>query len=222
MSIEKNNIVIDKLLTDAVLTVVQLKEGADIPAVNKLYQQCKQHVITVRERLHEAQYSQDVIDDISYALCALLDETVLLCSKNRETAKNYDEWLGAPLQVVFFNTHNAGYDLFEKIRSRLRADKKEYLVLSCFDRVLGLGFQGCYLEQPQMEREHLIMALREALRINETDLSHPIIEQTRTHRYLARKSLLMLCTISLVGLTIGLYFFLDHKLSDLLKLLIQG
>ncbi|WP_392552180.1 type VI secretion system protein TssL, short form [Orbus wheelerorum] len=221
MSIEQKNITIDQLLRDTILTVVELREGADIPSVSKLYKQCKQQVTTLREHLQQAQYSQDIIDDISYAQCALLDEVVLLCSKDSNKPRDYDEWLGAPLQVVFFNTHNAGYDLFEKIRTRLRADKKEYLVLNCFDRVLGMGFQGCYLGQPQMEREHLIIALRESLKANELDESHPIIEQTKSYRYFGRKSALILCTLASVVIAVGLYFFLDHKLNALLAPLIQ-
>ncbi|RKS86095.1 type VI secretion system protein ImpK [Orbus hercynius] len=221
MNIDPKNITADELLRDSILTVVQLKEGADIGSVSKLYKQCKKQITALRDRLQQAQYNQDIIDDISYAQCALLDEVVLLCSKDSNTPRDYDEWLGAPLQVVFFNTHNAGYDLFDKIRIRLRADKKETLVLNCFDRVLGMGFQGCYLGQPQMEREHLILALRESLSVGESDLSHPIIEQTQTYRYLGRKSLLMLSTVCSVGLAIVLYFFLDHQLNQLLTPLIQ-
>lgn len=221
MSTEQQNIEIDELLRETVLTVVQLKEGTVISSVSHLYKQCKQQVMILREQLHAAHFSQEVIDDISYAQCALLDETVLLCSQNNKQAQNYDEWLGAPLQVVFFNTNNAGHDLFEKIRNRLRADKKEYLILSCFDRVLGLGFQGCYLNQPQMEREHLIIALREALHYHEPEFEHAIIEQNRSFRYLGRKTLLMFFTLLSIGLVIGLYFFLDDRLNALIKPLTQ-
>ena len=178
MSIESQKLVIDELLRDSILVVVQLKAKADIPSGHKLYELCKQQIITVRDKLNNAQYSHDVIDDISYALCALLDETVLLCHRDNPKNQDYDEWLGSPLQVIFFNTHNAGNDLFEKIRTRLKADIKEMLVLSCFDRVLGLGFQGRYLDKPQIEREHLILALREAVREYEPEQSHPIIEYT--------------------------------------------
>lgn len=221
MSIEQKNINIDELLRDTILTVVELREGADIPSVSKLYNQCKQQVTVLRETLHQAHFSQDIIDDISYAQCALLDEVVLLCSKDSSKPRDYDQWLGAPLQVVFFNTHNAGYDLFEKVRTRLRADKKEYLVLNCFDRILGMGFQGCYLGQPQMEREHLIIALRESLKVQDADLTHPIIQHTQSHRYLGRKAVLVGCTILSVVLAIGLYLFLDHRLDQLLTPLIQ-
>ncbi|OCG17127.1 hypothetical protein A9G24_03650 [Gilliamella sp. App6-5] len=217
MSIEPQTIVIDELLRDSILVVVQLKAKADIPSGHKLYELCKQQVTTVRETLYKAQYSQDVIDDISYALCALLDETVLLRHRDNPEKQDYDEWLGAPLQVIFFNTHNAGYDLFEKIRGRLKADKKDPLVLNCFDRVLGLGFQGCYLDKPQMEREHLVLALREAVREYEPEQSHPIIEQTKTYRYLGRKTMLLSCTALSVLLVIVLYFLLDYRLDTLIK-----
>jgi type VI secretion system protein ImpK len=217
MSIEPQTIAIDELLRDSILVVVQLKAKADIPSGHKLYELCKQQVTTVRETLYSAQYSQDVIDDISYALCAILDETVLLCHRDNPKNQDYDEWLGAPLQVVFFNTHNAGYDLFEKIRARLKSDKKDSLVLSCFDRVIGLGFQGCYLDKPQMEREHLVLALREAVREYEPEQSHPIIEQTKTYRYLGRKTMLLSCTALSVLLAIVLYFALDYRLDMLIK-----
>lgn len=220
MSIESKPIVIDELLRDSILVVVQLKAKADIPSGHKLYEICKQQVITVREKLHQAQYSQDVIDDISYALCALLDETVLLCHRDNPKNQDYDEWLGSPLQVIYFNTHSAGDDLFDKIRSRLKADKKEGIVLACFDRVLGLGFQGCYLDRPQMEREHLILALREALREYEPEQSYPIIEQTKTYRYQFRKTILLACTVVSVIVFIGLYFLLDNQLDNLVKQLV--
>lgn len=72
-----------------------------------------------------------------------------------------------------------------------------------------------------MEREHLIMALREALKASEPDLAHPIIEQKQSYRYLGRKSVLMLCTALSICFTIGLYFFLDYKLGEMIKPLIQ-
>lgn len=221
MSIEPKKINIDELLRDSILTVVQLREGADIPSVSNLYNQCKQQVTTLRDTLQKALYSQDIIDDISYAQCALLDEVVLLCSRDSAHSRDYDQWLGAPLQVIFFNTHNAGYDLFEKVRIRLRADRKESLVLNCFDRILGLGFQGCYLGQPQMEREHLIIALRESLKLSEPDLAHPIIEHANSHRYLSQKMLLISSTVLSGVLAIILYLFLDHRLDQLITSLIQ-
>lgn len=217
----KKTISIDDLLRDSALTIVQLREGSTIPSISKLYQTCKQQVITVRETLHEEQYSQDVIDDISYALCALLDETVLLRHRDSAEQADYHEWLGAPLQVVFFNSNNAGHTLFEKIRQRLKADKKELLVLNCFDRILGLGFQGSYLDKPQMEREHLIIALREAINYQPLPQGYPIIEQNKTYRYWGRKSLLIGTTILAVVGVVAIYLLLDQQLNELITPLLN-
>ncbi|XKM12801.1 type VI secretion system protein TssL, short form [Orbaceae bacterium ac157xtp] len=217
MSIELKNINIDELLRDSMLVVVQLKNQANIPSLHELYELCQEQVKTIQKTLHNAQYSQDVIDDVSYALCALLDETVLLCHRDNPNSYDYNEWLGAPLQVLFFKTNNAGHDLFEKIRTRLRADKKETLVLTCFDRILGVGFQGCYLDQPQMEREHLIMALREAVKEFEPEQSHPIIEQSKIYRYWGVKTLLLGATLASLLAIVVLYFVLDNQLNQLIE-----
>ena len=220
MNTEPKKIIIDELLRDSILVVVELKAKAKIPSGHKLYEHCKEQIKNVRDALYNAQYKQDVIDDISYALCALLDETVLLYQKDNPSDQGYDEWLGEPLQVIYFNTNNAGYDLFEKIRSRLKDDKKEEIVLSCFDRVLGLGFQGCYLGKAQMEREHLILALREALRESEPEQNHPIIEQAQDHRYWGRKTLLLSLTALSFICVIALYFILNNQLDNLIDSLI--
>ena len=220
MNTESKKIIIDELLRDSILVVVELKAKAKILSGHKLYEHCKEQIKNVRETLYNAQYKQDVINDISYALCALLDETVLLYQKDNPSDQGYDEWLGEPLQVIYFNTNNAGYDLFEKVRSRLKEDKKEEIVLSCFDRVLGLGFQGCYLGKPQMEREHLILALREALRESEPEQNHPIIEQAQAHRYWGRKTLLLSLTALSFICVIALYFILNNQLDNLIDSLI--
>ncbi|MBI0028802.1 DotU family type IV/VI secretion system protein [Gilliamella sp. B14448G11] len=220
MNTEPKKIIIDELLRDSILVVVELKAKAKIPSGHKLYEHCKEQIKNVRDALYNAQYKQDVIDDISYALCALLDETVLLYQKDNPSDQGYDEWLGEPLQVIYFNTNNAGYDLFEKIRGRLKDDKKEEIVLSCFDRVLGLGFQGCYLGKAQMEREHLILALREALRESEPEQNHPIIEQAQDHRFWGRKTLLLSLTALSFICVIALYFILNNQLDNLIDSLI--
>lgn len=220
MNTEPKKIIIDELLRDSILVVVELKAKAKIPSGHKLYEHCKEQIKNVRDALYNAQYKQDVIDDISYALCALLDETVLLYQKDNPSDQGYDEWLGEPLQVIYFNTNNAGYDLFEKIRGRLKDEKKEEIVLSCFDRVLGLGFQGCYLGKAQMEREHLILALREALRESEPEQNHPIIEQAQDHRFWGRKTLLLSLTALSFICVIALYFILNNQLDNLIDSLI--
>ncbi|SFC50498.1 type VI secretion system protein TssL, short form [Pragia fontium] len=154
-----NTVSIDELLRDIALTVVHLRAGSVVEQGEALYKRCVAQITTLRQRLSEQQYSEDVIDDISYAACALLDETVLL----RNSDEGYEVWQGVPLQVTFFNTYQAGDELFERICQRIRHPEGGQLVLACYDRVLGLGFQGRYLSQPQQEREQLVIEVRDLL-----------------------------------------------------------
>lgn len=218
----KQPISIDLLLRDSALTVIQLKEKAEMIDLGQLHKSCKQQVISLRETLKTAQYDQEVIDDISYAQCALLDETVLLYSKGNEGQQNNHEWRGEPLQVIFFNTHNAGDELFQTIRKSLKEGNKDKLVLECFDRVLGLGFQGIYLDKPQTEREYLYLALREAIQYKPLPHGYSIVEYNRVHHHLGKKTLFIVITVMAVLATILLYFILDHALDDLIAPLLES
>lgn len=212
-----NRQLIDELLRDPVLTIVQLKQGAAIQSGTQLYQQCQKQVRQIQGHLTRAKYSQSVIDDISYAVCALLDETVLLCSRDSGQAQDYDEWLGAPLQVIFFNTHNAGNDLYDKIRSAIRADKPNQLILNCYDRVLGLGFQGIYLGQAQTERDQLVQVLHQAISVEVSDPTTPITVHSQGPRYWGHKTVLILSAMLSVVLVIAVYVFLNQDLQQLLQ-----
>ena len=71
-----------------------------------------------------------------------------------------------------------------------------------------------------MEREHLMLALREALRESEPEQNHPIIEQAQDHRYWGRKTLLLSLTALSFICVIALYFILNNQLDNLIDSLI--
>ncbi|WP_200855771.1 DotU family type IV/VI secretion system protein, partial [Klebsiella pneumoniae] len=79
----------------------------------ELYRHCLQQVEGVRERLTAAGFSQQDIEHITYAQCALLDETVL----SRDVMDDGQMvWLKNPLQSHFFNTLQAGELLYERMK----------------------------------------------------------------------------------------------------------
>ncbi len=62
--------------------------------------------------------SEASAEQMLYAYCALLDESVL----NRASQDDgYRRWRKDPLQARFFSTLNAGEELWERIRQLLRA-----------------------------------------------------------------------------------------------------
>lgn len=218
MSQSSHTVSIDDLLRDVALTVVHLRAGAAVEKGEALYKRCVDHITTLRQRLTEMQCDSAVIDDVSYAACALLDETVL----QKSSDEGYEVWQGVPLQVTFFNTYQAGNTLYERIRERIRHPEGGQLVLACYDRVLGLGFQGRYQSQPQGEREALVMAVRDLLptpqRVNGGALLNSLSGRKGSWR---GASLLFWTGVSLV-VVVALYFALRYHIDSLLSQLLQG
>ncbi len=128
---------IDALLRDTFLTVVELRQGTTVRHGIELYRHCQRQVELVRERLKDAGFSRENVEHITYAQCALLDETVL-------SRGGMDDgqaiWMKDPLQSHFFNT-------------------LQEAVLTCFHRVLLLGFRGRYQDPAAPERDQLISTL---------------------------------------------------------------
>lgn len=164
---------IDALMAETWLTVAQLRHGGKVTDGPALYAACKAQVKSVREALERAGFDAESIDHITYAQCALLDETVLKRRPESQTSEDdtgetdatdrpsVDEnvhnalnmatldagqraWRSAPLQAVYFGSLRAGGALYDRIAEILRHPAPEPAVLICYQRVLALGFQGQY------------------------------------------------------------------------------
>ncbi|BAN45888.1 type VI secretion system protein TssL, short form [Metapseudomonas resinovorans] len=146
---------IDALLQDSYLLVVSLREGAMTRSGRDLWAHCSEQIEAVRQELQAAGMSQRSIDHISYAQCALLDETVL----GFATDQAHAEWAGEPLQAKFFNRHQAGEFLYEDMHEVLREPAPDPQVLTAYQRVLMLGFKGRYRDLQHPEREQLLQTL---------------------------------------------------------------
>lgn len=100
--------------------------------------------------------SEASAEQMLYAYCALLDESVL----NRASQDDgYRRWRKDPLQARFFSTLNAGEELWERIRQLLREPTADAAVLTCFYRTLQLGFVGQYRAEDDERREDVAQAL---------------------------------------------------------------
>ncbi|MCX8963418.1 type VI secretion system protein TssL, short form [Erwinia psidii] len=208
----KKDIDIDALMAETWLTVAQLRHGGEVTDGPALYAACKGQVDSVREALERAGYDSESIDHITYAQCALLDETVLnrkpaeqLSASGRgevasaalsASAEGTDTtltvtldaaqraWRSAPLQTVCFGTLRAGGALYDRIAEVLRRPAPESAVLICYQRALALGFQGQYSLSGvgQSRRDEVISALNERVPALETSASL-VVEKTGRRRY---------------------------------------
>lgn len=148
-------IYIDGLLQDSYLLVVALRNGRARPHGRDLWRRCNDLVETLRQALEERGMNPRNIDYISYAQCALLDETVL----GYATDDDHAAWAGEPLQVKFFNRHQAGHFLYEDMHEVLRESTPDRQVMTAYHRTLLLGFKGRYGDLQDTERQRLIRAL---------------------------------------------------------------
>ncbi|HCL6629784.1 TPA: type VI secretion system protein TssL, short form [Citrobacter amalonaticus] len=193
----RKDIDLDTLMADTWLTVAQLRHGAKAPDGKALYENCCTQVESVREALERAGYDSESITHISYAQCALLDEAVM--NRRPEVAETTSEteepqqavvdegvkiWRAAPLQARYFGSLRAGGALYDRIAEVLRQPSPVPAVLTCYQRVLALGFQGQFSLSGvgQTQREEVLAVLNERVPPLETGVSL-VVQKTGKRRY---------------------------------------
>lgn len=204
---------IDALLQDSYLLVVELRQGGSVQNSKQVWELCAKQIEHVRHQIKNVGLSQRNIDHISHAQCALLDETLLSCAKGDAHAK----WASEPLQAKFFSRHQAGESLYEDMREVLREPAPDPRVLTVFQRVLMLGFQGRYHDVNDPEREQLLAALN--AQVAPLELSHALSTQADAgyRMSLWRWSHSPLAHGVAVGLLLlGVWWGLDHLLGSLI------
>lgn len=147
-----------------------------------------------------------------YALCALLDESVL----NRGTSDDgYLAWRRDPLQAHFFGTLNAGEVLWERIRNLLKESAPDMAVLTCMYRTLQLGFVGQYRAQNDGRREDVVRALGERVPAFTLAQDAPIVARVSSLR--SGRRLYWLSWIIGAAVLAALWYFFSSSLTELVS-----
>lgn len=213
---------VDALLQDTWLQVISLRQGASCLEGEGLdfWQKCVAAVENVRQKLQDADVSEQNVQHILYAQCALLDESV----KGRGVQDDaYFVWCNSPLQAHFFNTLDAGDRLYERIRAVLREPAPDSAVLTCFHRVLMLGFQGGYSSLAATEREQLVSQLSALVPAFRFAPSLPVLAVASSRSSIG---IWLRCWPVRIGLAVCLvtllWWGLDRWLSGLLPTLLPG
>jgi len=209
---------IDALLQDSYLLVVQLHQKAAPESGNELWEHCSALVESCRNRLIEAGVGQRTINQICYAQCALLDETVMRYS---EPAVR-QQWSSRPLQAHFFSRHQAGEQLYEDMREALSDPAPDRRVLTCYQRVLMLGFLGRYETPNDPGRERLLVALNEQVEPFGANANAPLLVRGgggHLRRWLSTR---WLHAVVAAILLVGLWLVLQRMLTDTVATLLPG
>ncbi len=217
----KTNIDTDALLADAWLTVTELRYGARLAEGEGevLWQRCVNDIERVMKQLEQADVSEASRQHILYAWCALLDET----AKGREGEDDACiVWYDRPLQVKYFGSMDAGGELYERMRQVLREPAPDMAVLTCFHRVLMLGFKGSY-SLKDSAREQFVRALAERVPPFDFAPDRPLLAPVSGSHGLREWLRHWPVCIGLSAIVVAvLWLGLNHWLDGLVTTLLQG
>ena len=209
---------IDKLMAKTWLIVTQLKYDRYNPDSGALYNRCCQQIDVVKSALEQTKLPPENIEHIIYAQCALLDKTAMgQLARGDGEGEAFCAWRVAPLQARYFSSLDAGEALWERIKLVLGQTAPDDAVLTCFHRVLMLGFNPCEATAEVLSSEQKILMdkLTAHISLPQTALPLVIRHQQKTGLKLIRSfgfwcTLLIMC---IAVITRGGQTWLDQLLS---------
>lgn len=219
MTSEAKTLDIDALLQSSWLQVISLRHGpvfADGEGM-MLWQRCVKDVERVQLELREAGVKRESRDDILLAQCALLDEAV----KGRGVQDDAClQWYHMPLQGHFLQSMDAGETLCDRMQQVLAQPEADAMVLTCFHRVMMLGFLGGHTAADAPAREQLIGALTKRVPPFTHTADAPLLSMANGGLRMGWLSSwpgrLALTALLLAALWWGLDHWLDHLITTLL------
>lgn len=207
---------IERIFYPGWLMASQLRGGLEVRNGERLYRQACRLVEDARTALADAGYSNLQRDQMVYALCALLDESVL----NRGASDDgYLTWRRDPLQAHFFGTLNAGEELWQRIRIFLKDPTPDIAVLLCLYRTVQLGFVGQYRAQNDERREDLVRKLADRVPPFQLTQDSPII--VRPSHLRSGRGLYWFSWAAGIVTLIVLWFCLSSSLTDLVSQIVK-
>jgi type VI secretion system protein ImpK len=211
---------IDALLQDTWLQVISLRHGPQFQEGEGrvLWERCIADVERVQRELKASELDDANCQHILTAQCALLDEAV----KGRGVEDDACvQWYDIPLQGHFLGTMDAGDTLCARMGEVLCGPAPEPAVLTCFQRVMMLGFLGSFRTLYDPERQKLVSALSEQVEPFTHPQTHPVLAESRAGRGMngwltSWPALIGLSVLVLAALWWGLDRWLDLTLTTLL------
>lgn len=158
------------------LMVCQLRCGHAIPDGEALYHRACQLITQTGDQLDAAGFGSAAREQMLFALCALLDESVL---NRRVDDTAYRLWQQNPLQTRFFSRLDAGETLQATIQELLASPAPDMAVMTCLYHTLQLGFVGGYGDPDDARRKDMLLALAQT--VPPLPLSHPLPDIERPY-----------------------------------------
>lgn len=212
---------IDGLLQGTYLFVMDIHHQPALVRDEALYNRAVTLVEAVQETLKTRKESDNFINHVLYAQCAMMDDAVL----NTASSEDNRVWLRAPLQTVFVDQMRAGEVMPERTRVLLREIAPDPRLLVLYQRLYGMGYGRLWTEKyldhaRQAKTAELAESLNALVSAGDQPLSAPLVVERRPtvrgrlfHSRLAHITLALLVT---AGLIVGLQSSLHHFLQSAL------
>jgi len=197
--------------SDPLTLAIQLASARDLPAPEVLQRRVSSLFDQMTRRCREAGFSDEDINEARYAIAAFTDEQIL-----RSAWPGRSQWMGQPLQLLYFNENTAGEGFFQRM-ARVQQQPNRAHVLQIYYLCLALGFQGQYAVRGGEGLSPIVdqIGARLGASAGGADAVSPHGEPRDALRGLMRREL------PLVGLSIAL-FALAVVLFIVLKLVLVG
>jgi type VI secretion system protein ImpK len=210
---------VNEVTRDVLSTVGQLRslEETALGEPAALHTQLRSLITDAMRTAATLGFAQHDVQDIGYALTALVDEVIML-----KGGQIRDYWAAKMLQLEFFNEATAGQGLFDRLQGLLM-DPSRAEVLQVYYLVLLFGFQGKYrVRGGEIELGDLTDRVRDAVRRSgvhkETVLSpHGARPDSRAEGLKSNRSLIW-AAFAVLGVALlayaGMAWSLSAKVDD--------
>jgi type VI secretion system protein ImpK len=124
--------------SDPLTLASQLANARDLPSPDVLQRRVAGLFDQMTRKCREAGFPDEDSLEAKYAIAAFTDEQIF-----RSAWPGRAQWMGQPLQLVYFNENTAGEGFFQRM-ARLQSQPQRVHVLEIYYLCLCLGFQGQY------------------------------------------------------------------------------
>lgn len=213
---------IDALLQNTWLQAIGLRHGPTFQngEGRKLWERCIADVERVQRELKASKLDEVSCRLILTAQCALLDEAVKGRGVDDDACV---QWYDVPLLGHFLGTMDAGDTLCDRMRDVLRDPAADSAVVTCFQRVMLLGFLGNFRSLNDPERQKLVNALNERVAPFSYPQTLPVLVESRAGSGMGSFLTSWPVRIGLSVLVVAVMWWgLNHWLDRMLLTLLPG
>lgn len=195
--------------SDVLTLATQLSSARDLPSPDILQRRIDTLFEQMSGKARDAGIPDQDVADAKYALVAFIDEQIF-----RSPWPGRNQWMGRPLQLVYYNENTAGEGFFQRLE-RLQMQPERRHVLEIYFHCLALGFQGKYAvrggEGLLGLTEHVGSQIGSAL--PGSDVISPRGEAPETVRGLRQQALPVVAVgLGFVGFALVIFIFLKALL----------